>query len=177
MRSALLIASCLAMLAGAGLASAQQPTTVQLPSYRIFSVRTTVSVPDSGGAYLDGVNRARSGSTSRGLGPRGSRGIGSDRSAGGAGISATIIDHAVLDKRVLAQAEPATPATGVTAARGDTAPVESVAAIRACNAAAAQQQASEAARYFAQGRLAEAEGKPGIAKIYYRMAARRTANR
>ena len=45
-------------------ASAQ---VVQLPTFRQFSIGTTVSVPDRGGAALGGVNSARAGSTSRSL--------------------------------------------------------------------------------------------------------------
>lgn len=36
-------------------------------------------------------------------------------------------------------------------------------------------RSSEAEAYFAQGRQAEADGKPGVAKIYYQMAARRAS--
>src|SRR5207248_730066 len=52
-------------------------------------------------------------------------------------------------------------------------PTESVAAIREKNAAAAQERTSEAADYFAKARQAEADGKPGIAQIYYQMVIRR----
>ena len=196
---------CLAAVGGlftGGEVFAQQqpvvPTTVQLPSFSFFSVNTTVSVPDSGGAYLGGVNRARDGSTTRGFG---NRGIGSDRLASGVSVHATIIDHDELDKAVLAEAAarrgPADPDVakaehlsrhvgrepGIAATSGraigpasvpGAAPLEeSVAAIRAHNKAAAEAQAGEAAKYFAQAQQAEADGKPAVARIYYQMAARR----
>ena len=45
--------------------------------------------------------------------------------------------------------------------------------IRRQNELAKLQRASEAEELFAKGQLAEAEGKAGVAKIYYQMAARR----
>ena len=100
--------SLVAALLAAGIARGQQQvpgglpaTTVQLPSFSIFSVNTTVSVPDRGGMYLGGVNRARDGSRTRGLG---NRAIGSDRAANGVQVLATIHDMDELDRAVLAKA-------------------------------------------------------------------------
>ena len=45
------------------------PTTVQLPTFSFFTVQTTVSVPDSGGAFLGGIGRGADGGSSRGFGP------------------------------------------------------------------------------------------------------------
>ncbi len=179
-----------------GLMAQQQlpATTVQLPSFSIFSVNTTVSVPDRGGMYLGGVNRARDGSTSRGFGPFANRGIGGDRMASGVSVQATIIDHDELDRAVLAEAAarrtPAGPddakaallsrhigrdatCIAATSGRAPGGSADSVAAIRAKNAAAADERASEAAAYFAQGQQAEADGKPGVARIYYQLVVRR----
>ena len=36
-------------------------------------------------------------------------------------------------------------------------------------------RSAEAESYFSQGRQAETDGKPGVAKIYYQMAARRAS--
>jgi hypothetical protein len=177
-------------------------TTVQLPTFSFFTVNTTVSVPDRGGAYLGGVNRAREGSWSRGFGPPANRSLGGDRLAGGASVHATIIDHEELDRAILAAAAakriPADPAVAkaeslarhVGRADGGSAgaspshsvspshaspslATESVAAIKARNAAAADERTSEAAGYFAKAQGAEAEGKAGVAKIYYQMVTRR----
>jgi hypothetical protein len=198
---------CLAALGGCfatGNVWAQQqpvvPTTVQLPSFAFFSVNTTVSVPDSGGASLGGMNHARDASATRGFGPLRNRGLGGDRLASGVSVHATIIDHDELDRAVRGEAamrgpvdpdiakaedlsrhvgrEPPIAATsgraGATAGSPGSALLEgSVAAIRAQNAAAAETRFSEAANYFAQAEQAEADGKPAVARIYYQMVARR----
>ena len=179
--------SLVAALLAAGIAQGQQQvpgglpaTTVQLPSFSIFSVNTTVSVPDRGGMYLGGVNRARDGSTTRG--PRGNRAIGSDRAANGVQVLATIHDMDELDRAVLAkaaakrgaldpavaQAELLRPGVQAAAAGGD-----SIVAIRAQKSAAADAGAKEAAEQFAKAETAAAEGKTSVAKIYYQMVARR----
>jgi hypothetical protein len=49
----------------------------------------------------------------------------------------------------------------------------SLAEIQERNELAKRQQKSEAAEFFAKGNRAEADGKPGVAKVYYQMAARR----
>ena len=107
MRITALFAAIALFAAGSVEAQQQVPvgqlpaTTVQLPSFSFFSVRTTVSVPDGGGAYLGGINRGRDSSSRRGLG---NRAIGSDRNAGGVMVRAQIHDMDELDKAVLADA-------------------------------------------------------------------------
>jgi hypothetical protein len=91
-------------LIGVNIASHAHAQAVQLPTFRYFGVQTTVSVPDRGGAVLGGVNRASSGSTSRGFGPFRSRGFGSSVGASTASVHATIIDHEELDQATLAEA-------------------------------------------------------------------------
>ena len=176
---------------------AQVPTTVQLPTFRFFTVQTSVSVPDGGGAYLGGMKNARDSSLTRGFGPFRNRGIGSDRGAGGMSVHATIIDLKEMDDAILAEAAAGRPGAAAfdadaaraellsrhvgktfasTTARAASAPpplTESVAAIRAQNAAAAEARSAEAAQYFAKAELAETEGKPAVAKYYYQMVARR----
>jgi hypothetical protein len=200
MRNSALLGVSLAFVAG--VASGQQPvpvgqlpaTTVQLPSFSFFTVNTTVSVPDRGGAYLGGIDRAREGSTTRGFGPLRNRGIGAERAAGGVAVQATIHNLDELDRATLADAaakrgavDPdlakaelirrgvgkgiASPAGGGQPA--DANPADSVAAIKAKNAAAAQARANEAAELLAKAEAAEAEGKASVAKIYYQMVARR----
>jgi hypothetical protein len=112
-------------------------------------------------------------------------------------VHATIIDLKEMDDALLAEAaagRPGAPAFDPDAAKAEllsrhvgttyastsaraTSPpaplTESVAAIRAQNAAAAESRAAEAAQYFAKAELAEAEGKPAVAKYYYQMVARR----
>jgi len=170
------------------------PTTVQLPSFSFFTVNTTVSVPDRGGAYFGGVNRGRDGSVARGFGPLQNKAIGGDRLASGASVHATIIDHDEIDRALLAAAarrsgttiDPADakatalskhigvgPAPAIAA--GGEAAAGSVAAIKAQNAAAAEERTSEAAQMFAKAQQAEADGKPASAKIFYQMVVRRDA--
>jgi hypothetical protein len=48
-------------------ATAQQNTTVQLPTWNVSTVGTTVTVPDGGTGLLGGINRASEGSVSRGV--------------------------------------------------------------------------------------------------------------
>ena len=184
------------VLLGVGIVQAQQlpvgqlpATTVQLPSFSVFSVNTTVSVPDGGGAYLGGIKRVRDSSTTRGFGPLANRGIGSDRAASGVSVHATIHDLDELDQAVLAdaaakrgpidsvltKAELIRRGVGTDRAADQGGLANSVAAIRAKNAAAAEARASEAADLLAKAEAAEAGGKTSIAKIYYQMVARRDA--
>jgi hypothetical protein len=198
MRVLLFLAAWILLVAGASVASGQQqqqqplvPTTVQLPTFSFFTVQTTVSVPDSGGSYLGGLMRARDGSVTRGNGPLRNRGIGSERGASGMSVHATIIDNSEIDEALLAQAAArrgervdlsAAKAEALTrqVSRADpstkpssTMAANSLAAIREQNAAAAAQRAGEAAALYAKARQAEAEGKPGVAKVYYQMVVRR----
>jgi hypothetical protein len=195
----------LSLLAGcfipAGTVFAQAPTTVQLPVIQVFSVDTTVSVPDGGGAFLGGINRAADSSVTRGLplakGPlTRNRGLSSTRSASNMSVHATIIDHHELDQAVLAQAAALRSARAVdprevaiqqkadyitrNLARAEKPVVvqpeptgPSVEEIRRQNEIAAANRAAEAQAYFAKAETAEAGGKPGVAKIYYQMVSRR----
>ncbi len=164
---------------------------VQLPTFHSFSAGTTVLVPDRGGAYLGGVNRAVSGSVHRGvpllgktpgLGRLGRNSTyGSTMSASGVGITATIIDHRELDAAVLAEAQAlrgeGKAESGETRGESRTIerhkPVASVVDLEQQNARQDQESAQEVTALLEKGRQAEAGGKPSVAKIYYQMAARR----
>lgn len=108
---------CVLVAAGAATCPAQ---VIQLPTFQVFSVSTTVSVPDGGSAYLGGVGRAQYGMTSLGvpglnkvpgLGRLFSnRGSGSSVTSSGASVTATIIDHAEMDALLLAEAAGRRPA-------------------------------------------------------------------
>jgi hypothetical protein len=182
--------SCLApwglLIAAAVSVRGQQPlpaTTVQLPTFSVFTVQTTVSVPDGGHSYLGGINRAAMGSVSRGLG---NRAAGGSRLAGGVGVSATITDHSEIDRSLLAAAAArrdaaADPAAvkavalskSIPRADGKAGLPDSLAAIRERNAAAKEEANNEVAGYFAKAQEAEAAGKVAVAKVYYQMVARR----
>lgn len=83
-------------------ANAQLTTTVQLPTFRVFSVNTTVSVPDRGSVYLGGVNRTAEGSTRRGvpLLPNTNRSFGKETSTSGVRASAYIHDLDEMDRQI-----------------------------------------------------------------------------
>lgn len=177
--------------------SAQQSlpaTTVQLPTFSQFTITTTVSVPDRGGAFLGGLNSGASNSSRLGNGPLQTRSLSSTRAATGVSVSATVIDHEEIDRAILAEAASkqapmdstamkaaaiskavaveSRPTSRSTPYSSDTLP-GSVAAIRQRNASAADLEVAEVAGYLAKARQAEAENKPGVAKIFYQMVARR----
>jgi hypothetical protein len=117
------ILGCVLVAAGSTLCPAQSfQQTVQLPTFSFFTVSTTVSVPDSGSAFLGGVKRARYGMTSRGTPGLGNvpglsrlfsnRGRGASLASSGASVSATIIDHAEMDALLLSEAAGRRPAGG-----------------------------------------------------------------
>ncbi|MDA1051315.1 MAG: hypothetical protein O3C40_12665 [Planctomycetota bacterium] len=111
MNKQVLLLVSLGCVSGACLAEAQ---VVQLPTYHVFSVNTTVSVPDGGAAYLGGVTRGTWSSSSRGVPGLSqvpglnrlftNRGIGSSVSSSHAYATATIIDHAEMDQMLLSEA-------------------------------------------------------------------------
>ncbi len=85
----------------AGNAFAQQGQAVQLPTFSMFTVNSTVSVPDQGSAYLGGIKRASEGRNEFGVPMLGKLpyagrlfknvGIGRDVSAGNMHVTARII--------------------------------------------------------------------------------------
>lgn len=172
-----------AILWGGGSAAFGQvpaPTTVQLPTFHVFTVQTTVSVPDRGGMALGGITRGADGRVQ--LGPLGNRASSSSRGAGGLSASATILDNRELDETVLAAAERVSPGGGTAtkaaelsrgvAKEASARQPGSVAAIREQNAVAEQERNAEFAAVLAKGAQAEARGQMGLAKTYYRMVAR-----
>ena len=192
----LLGASSLLACGLAGIASAQPPTTVQLPTFSFFTVNTTVSVPDRGGTYLGGLLRGRDSSTTRGLAPfpgLANRGIGSERSAGGMSVRAWIHDFRKLDDALLAEAaakrretDPVslkgaalaesleTPPAGNPAAD---APLLSVADIRRQNEQQDAAQREEAMAFFTKAEEYRTAGKIGLAKLNYQRAAARNSGK
>jgi type II secretory pathway component GspD/PulD (secretin) len=88
--------------------------TLQLPTIRYFSVQTSVLAPDRGGAVLGGISRSQSRNQAAGVpGTAGLPGLGRvtrnrgiDRAdeVGMVSVHATVIDHALLDQAVLAEA-------------------------------------------------------------------------
>lgn len=84
--------------------------TVQLPTSRVFSLDTTVAVPDQGSAYLGGIGRSAS-STSR-RGPLStSRAYGQSSTQGSASVTAKVINLEELDRELRIQTTPPQRAT------------------------------------------------------------------
>lgn len=94
---------------------AQAQLVVQQPTFGTFSVGTTVSVPDRGGALLGGVNRGAIGSVERGVPGLSNlpyanrlfknRAIGSRYSPSTVSVHARIIDFEEMDRALLAEAD------------------------------------------------------------------------
>jgi hypothetical protein len=153
---------------------AQVPTTVQLPTVSSFSARTSVLVPDRGSLLLGGVDRVSDGLSSRGVPgashlPGGNRlfrnqALGRDASHSSARASVWIHDFQAMDEALLAEAEVEERAEAV----------ESVAEIRRQRAREQERADAEARELLKQGDQAMADGKPGVARIYYQMAQRRS---
>ena len=162
---------------------------VQLPSMHTFATDSSVLVPDYGGAYLAGVSRASQGGTSRGIpgaGPLGrNRGFGSSSGASGISVHATIIDHAELDERVLAEAKTVRGASGKFVRATDstiepattsppTGRVASLAGIRKELAEEDARLEAEAEQVFQKGFTCEEKKEWRLARTYYLLAAQKS---
>ncbi len=94
--------------------SAAHAQTLQLPTSRYFSVRTSVLAPDRGGARLGGVTRSHRATQAADLPGGGwlpglglltrNRASGRADGASTSSVHVTVIDHAALDQAVLAEA-------------------------------------------------------------------------
>lgn len=105
-----MIQSCRTLIGCVVLLTASQTgaQVVQLPSFHVFSVNTTVVVPDRGSVYLGRVQRGAICSSRRRIpgvgrlpGPLSRRSSDASFSSSSAQISATIIDHRKWDEAVL----------------------------------------------------------------------------
>ena len=98
-----------------------QGGAVQLPTFDIFTVSTTVSVPDRGAISLGGGSRLAEGSTSRGVPIFGklpglsrlakNKGIGREASRRGLSVHATIISLSEMEEELFGTGSSATAAT------------------------------------------------------------------
>jgi len=91
-----------------GQGRAQQPTTVQLPTFSTFSSSSTVVVPDGGSVTMGSISRAASGRSEFGVPmlpfrPFRNTAIGSERSVSSLRVSATIHDFEAMDRFLLSQ--------------------------------------------------------------------------
>jgi hypothetical protein len=158
---------------------------VQLPSMHTFSISTSVLVPDSGRAYLGGINRSSHWMSSRGpgWGPLGrNAGRAGGMVASGGTITATVIDHAELDALVLEEARAIRAEKGIELRREpaariktprDSAPL-SVSAIKRELAAKDAETEEEAERDFEKAVAYDRAGEGALARSYYRVAARKS---
>lgn len=95
-------------------AQQQLRSSVQLPTFRVFGVNTTVWVPVGGRTHLGSIKRYASGSTSRGVPLVGNipgagrlfnnRAIGVEGSASTSSVQVQVHDLEAMDKALLAEA-------------------------------------------------------------------------
>ncbi len=174
---AFLLAGCL--LAGG---PAALGAVVQLPTFSHFGVSTTVEVPDSGGGLVGGVDRSASGGSQVGgpLSPWRSSAIGSQQGASSTHLVATIHDFEAMDEALLAEGRGFGRGPGIALPReyplvsaGKDAPAMPRAEIRAQRQQRELAQRADWEELLAQGARAAEAGKPGAARVYYKMVLRR----
>jgi len=178
------IVACSGLIVG-GLFTAPaqgQRVTVQLPTFRQFSMTTTVVVPDRGGAYLGGVNSTRRHAASFGAPwfPGRHRGRGGATAASGVSVQAWIHDLAALDRAVLNEWSAANKRRSPQARRNpDTLPEppdpprKTIGELKQIQQAADLAKQRQARADFQAGKRVQGQGKPKVARIYYQMALRR----
>src|SRR5262245_38850748 len=177
------ITASLMVLAFARSAAAQ---AVQLPTFHFFTLSTTVSVPDGGDTMLCGVSRSSSGRIQRGIPGLPSQpfdNVATGRATGTSNVSAsaTIHDLDAMDKALLGQdqkvATARRPSPLIATRQDSAAPLQSIAAIRAQQAAEDAARQQEAAAALARGRQLLAEGKTNVAKIYFQTAVKKSTDK
>ncbi len=160
--------------------------TVQLPTFRVTGVSTTVVVPDRGGVFLGGVTNSSLGKSSFGspLGGHlpglqrnlGNRSFGRSTTTSNFWVGATIIDHSEIDRALLAEADqrrklrhaPARQELAVHA--HDNEPFVARPLVIPQPGPAGESQ--RATIYLARAERAEANGQPQVAKIFYQRIAK-----
>jgi hypothetical protein len=183
-RPALLVFA--AMLAVAMPIASAQNVTVQQPVFRNFSVGTTVSVPDRGGAFIGGVKRA--GSSRKSFGPfRSGSSFGMFRDYSALSTHVNIHDLGEMDRQILRQANrnaysgrptvltghAAHAYTMLTARYNSRSRLASKSPRQASGrvaSAAGTSPVTSAARSFQLGQNAERKGRMSLARLHYRMA-------
>ena len=131
---------------------------------------------------LGGVKRASSGRNEFG-GPfqRRNAGIGSEREVAGAAVSVYVHDFEAMDQALLSQAggseESGRHASRYLSRVPLDQPLPSVAQLRRQQSAEAVARENEALDLFRRGQKAQAAGKPQVAAVYYRTAARQATGK
>ncbi len=166
-------------------------TTIQLPTFGFTTTNTTVLVPDRGQTSLGGIRRSSTGAQDFGVPlapfrPFRNRAIGSSASASNMSVTAWIHDFEAMDRQLLDQAAAQRTGRRALATRGlavgDQASLNATTDRRPATLndllkrpqAAKPDPADEAVAFLEKARQLVADGKPGVAKIYYQMALRRT---
>jgi hypothetical protein len=177
------------------IASAAEAQVVQLPTFQIFSVQTTVVAPDRGWSVLGGAAQARGQQAVQGVPGAarlpwagrllGNRGAASELRLAGAAVSATIHDREAMERSLVgtpgidrANRDPeldrkAAFLTDHVATGAEEMELQSVRAIRARQRLTKSHADEELAGYLARGRAAEAAGRIGAARASYALVARR----
>ena len=159
-----------------------QRVTVQLPTFRQFSMTTTVVVPDRGGVYLGGVNRVRRHAMSLGtpLFPGRNRGRGGATAASGVSVQAWIHDLEAMDQAILNEwaaasksRSPQAQRNRVTLPKPPEQPTKTIGELKRIQRAADLANQERAIADFQAAKRVQEQGKPKVARIYYQMALRR----
>lgn len=168
-----LFAICL-VLAFNAVANAQ--VAVQQPVVSNIGVTTTVSVPDRGTVLLGGVSRSASSRRQSGFWPFATRPYGREVSHSNITATVRIHDLRAMDEYLLAIESGATPAVvPAITARGELAGRRMRERRKVGEPIVANRETprtSIADRAFERGLRAEREGRPGVARLHFEMAAR-----
>lgn len=161
----------LGMVCGLVFAAPACGQVVQLPTFHFFSVSTSVSVPDSGGAYLGGIDRSSLSSRQFQL-PLlpGQSARDFVQSTQGMSVRATV--HDLQRPQMESTQAPENPAERFRT-RLAAASREQVPRAASTRRAEIERDEQEAVQFLAQGDRARDAGKPQVARVYYTMAARR----
>ncbi len=184
MRISRLTLIALAISCWAAVARAQSGAniTLQLPSFHSFGVNTSVLVPDGGRAQLASQRQAFYERTMYGGLPT-QRTLGIARGTSAVQVTAQIHDPRAAEAELIREARErrATWTRGSVEPHGlpqrvanDQAALRSLADIERQRAAQAAARAREAQQFLMQARKSYNAGKPGVAAVYYGMAANRS---
>lgn len=95
-----LIPAIALLVASSSIHAHAQNITVQQPAFSNFSVSTTVSAPDQGGAFIGGTGRAANGVTRQGLAPAGTA-VGGEATGASMNLRVWIHDFEEMDRLIL----------------------------------------------------------------------------
>ena len=162
-------------------ASAAHAQVVQLPTFHFFTVHTTVSAPDSGRGLAAALQRSRRRRPMQLQNIRGlNNPLGQHHWLANRGHN-ELNKVAAADARQIASKDAdLQKADFLSSHVARQIPAEKlfgVAEIRRRNALSDQRKDADAEKYFAQGQEAQAKGSQGVARIYYRMAAKRATGK